>query len=219
MIRLSKPAAKRLRKIMTEMIELHLRAHHLSHVHDYHTVQRHESRPHNGSRSKVHGLRKCWTLPVYIPHLLNTGQIITERAEHCGWSQFLHLKHKLFGNAEITKEGVLTSLSIGPSSKLQHKIIAKVIKSGVHRKRLCLLAVPALHFRGLSYPCGINNHTKIVTLSSPIVPLRRGAGYRGATVLGRLRGGLVARISAGRKIRHTRGEERMVGRSGLRSNK
>jgi hypothetical protein len=197
----SSPPLFRFRVRLSEMAALHLQAKHLPHVRRYHAPS-HRSRPHDKTHQDLGRPRNRWTLPLYLTDLSRLGSLADATTCHGGSLYFLEWGNGLLGTAEIQKVGkkfALVSLSIGSAATAQHAVLARFFESKVRYQNLRCIALPSLHFRGLSYVNPATGKMVILPMYSAIAPLQRGRHYSCETVQKRLRAALDHRLKCARE--------------------
>jgi hypothetical protein len=128
--------------------------------------------------------------------------------EHSAWLHFVDWGYGLLGVAEVqktAKEPALVNLSIGLSASAQHAVLERFFKSGERYERLMCIAVPALHFRALSFVKKKTGKVVILPLYSAIAPLQRGRHYSSETIQERLKAALEHRLKCAREHLERRG--------------
>src|SRR5437660_4856296 len=201
------PVLDRFRARLSEMTALHLQARHLPHVRRYH-AQRERAPSRAKTQPDMGRPRRCWTLPLHLtdPSKLDSFADATEYRG--GWLHFLDWGNGLLGIAEIQKKPkktVLLSLSIGSSASAEHAVLARFLQSKVRYRNLLCIAVPALHFRALSFVKKKTGKVVILPLYSAIAPLQRGRHYSSETIQERLKAALEHRLKCARENLERRG--------------
>ncbi len=195
------PSLSRFKAQIVEMASLHLCAKHLPHIRKHgHYLNR--SQP--SKRAKVLAEpRLRLTLPLYIIDLSQSGTVANAKEYHQGWLYFVDWRRKLAGLATVRKTGnktSLVSLLIGPTASIQHRVAMTFLARKITYKDLHCIEAPALHFRALSYSRKSDGRQFVVPLSSDMVRLRLGIGYRSRTAYMRLQSALEHRLECARKL-------------------
>jgi hypothetical protein len=197
----SGPPLDRFHPRLSEMAALHLQATHLPYVRQYHSrSQRASSR--GKTLQDLGKPKKRWTLPLYLTDLSQLDSLADATTCQGGWLYFLDWGHGLLGTAEIQKLGrkpALVSLSIGSAATPQHAVLERFFQSKVRYQHLRCIAVPSLHFRGLSYLNPTTGKVVIMPMYSAIAPLQRGRRYSCETIQERLKAALDHRLTCARE--------------------
>ena len=87
----------------------------------------------------------------------------------------------------------------------EHAVLARFLQSKVRYRNLLCIAVPALHFRALSFVKKKTGKVVILPLYSAIAPLQRGRHYSSETIQERLKAALEHRLKCARENLERRG--------------
>lgn len=189
----------KLAKNLSEMFELHLRAHHLPHIRRYHALRKRHLKSYDKTNPKPGKPRRLWTLPLHLVDVVQLHSLDPKSEHQAGWLQFLDWRNGMVGVAQIRRDNVLSSLSTGLSAKAQQRITAGVLSQKNQKKELRIIAVPALHFRALAYVEKATEKKLVVPLKSAIARLQLGRCYTPATIQKKLRVALEHRIQKARE--------------------
>jgi hypothetical protein len=197
---IGKGSRVKIRRQTAAMLELHARALHMPHIRRYHATRRQQSKTYDKAHPAFGSLREKWSLPVYLLDLTATT-VDLRKVFKIGRIQFLNWNSAMPAVSEIQQDSRLLSVATGAGAAAQHRIVQRILSQEGQMRRLAIVSIPVLHFRGLVYARHKDGDQMIVPLRTSMVSLNRGKTYSSDFVLQELKAALAHRINAARRIR------------------